>query len=328
MNMYRAPFWLPGAHLQTIVPAHWAPRANIAYRRERWDTPDGDFIDADWLADPRSLTDENAPILVVFHGLEGSSNSRYARGLMAQAQAQGWRGVVPHFRGCSGSLNRAPRFYHSGDSAEADWILHRLRARFPRASLYAAGISLGGNVLLKWLGEQGAAAQSLVTRAAAISAPVDLTASAIALRSGFNRVYARDFLCSLKPKSLAKLEHYPDLFDRTALLNSRNLTEFDDHVTAPVHGFRNAEDYYIRSSSKSLLPRIAVPTLLLNARNDPFLPPESLPRQENVSSSVTLDYPDEGGHVGFWHRARPGAEWMPERVMQFFMSFPPLQGEG
>lgn len=312
----QAPFWLPGAHLQTIVPALYASRAKVIYRRERWDTPDGDFIDADWLTDSQ-VASEQTPILVVFHGLEGSSDSRYARGLMAQAQAQGWRGVVPHFRGCSGTLNRGPRFYHSGDSAEADWILRSLHARFPAAHLYAVGISLGGNVLLKWLGEQGSVAKTIVARAAAVSAPIDLLAGAIALRSGFNLVYARDFLRSLKPKSLAKLDQYPDLFNRAALLSSRNLTEFDDHVTAPLHGYRNAEDYYIRASSKPLLPCITLPTLLLNARNDPFLPKSYLPQQNDVSPSVILDYPDTGGHVGFWHRAAPGTEWMPERVMQF-----------
>ena len=318
---YRAPWWLRGAHLQTIVPALLARRSEVRYTRERWDTPDGDFIEVDRLASPRS-TDGARPVLVVFHGLEGSADSRYVRGLMAAALAHGWDGIAPHFRGCGGSANHMPRFYHSGDSEEVDWVLKRvatMRAskQTSDAPIFAVGISLGGNMLLKWLGERGASASALVAGAAAISAPMDLAASGAALGRGFNRVYARMFLRTLKAKSRAKLEHYPDLFDRARMEASRDLHAFDDVVTGPVHGFRDADDYWARASSKPLLKNVAVPTLILNARNDPFLPACALPTCHQVSSAVTLEFPDEGGHVGFVHAGRDGHQWMPRHVTQF-----------
>lgn len=322
------PWWLPGGHLQTIVPALFAARPSVAYARERWATPDGDFIDVDCVA-PRASTNalDAAPTLVVFHGLEGSARSRYVLGLMAAAAARGWRGVAPHFRGCGGTLNHAPRFYHSGDSAEIDWILRRLRpapdavvssdSRY-RAPLYAAGVSLGGNALLKWLGEQGRSACELVTRAAAVSAPLDLAASGAALSRGLNLVYTRAFLRTLKMKSLAKLVQFPGLYDRDAMLAARDLHAFDDVVTGPLHGFRDADDYWRRASSKPLLAHIAVPTLVLNAKNDPFLPAATLPERADVSSAVELEFPEAGGHVGFFDPRFPHGDWMTARVMDFF----------
>ena len=257
-------------------------------------------------------------MLVVFHGLEGSADSRYVRALMAAAFAQGWDGIAPHFRGCGGSANLLPRFYHSGDSDEVDWILERVAAtRTSDGPIFAVGISLGGNMLLKWLGERGVAARDLVASAAAISAPMDLAASGDALGRGFNRVYAQTFLRTLKAKSRAKLAHYPELFDRARMEASHDLHAFDDVVTGPLHGFRDADDYWKRASSKPLLKDIAVPTLILNAKNDPFLPAFALPTHDEVSSAVTLEFPDEGGHVGFLHAGREGHEWMPARVMRF-----------
>ena len=293
---YTAPFWLPGAHLQTIVPALFSRKPAVAYRRERWDTPDGDFIDLDWLAD-RPI-DDHAPLLVLFHGLEGNSDSHYARATMYAARQRGWQAVIPHFRSCSGELNRAPRFYHSGDSAEIDWIVRRL-AGTATGPLYVAGVSLGGNALLRWLGERPDDATRLVAAAAAVSAPVDLQAGGAALGKGFNRVYTRHFLQTLKVKSTQKLAQYPGLFDRDAMLAARDLHAFDDIVTAPMHGFRDADDYWRRASSKPLLPAITVPTLLLNARNDPFLPAAALPSVHEVSQAVTIEQPETGGHVGF-----------------------------
>jgi len=300
---YRAPLWLPGGNLQTLYPALLARRPAVAYRRERWDTPDGDFIDLDWTATRAAAS---APIIVLFHGLEGSSASHYARSLMHAANRRGWQGVVVHFRGCSGELNRLPRAYHSGDSAEIDWILRRLRARYAGAPLYAAGVSLGGNALLKWLGEQGATALSVVNRAVAISAPVDLTAAGAALEDGFNMIYTRNFLATMKRKSLQKLRQHPGLFDGERVRAARTLREFDDLVTAPLHGFRDVDDYWTRASSKPHLSRIAVPTLLMNARNDPFLPASALPLAREVSAAVTAWFPDEGGHVGFMTGFFPG----------------------
>ena len=316
---YRAPAWLPGGNLQTLYPALIARRPLVVYRRERWDTPDGDFIDLDW-TEPQDQglrnVDPRQPLLVLFHGLEGNSNSHYARSLMFTAAQRGWRGVVVHFRGCSGELNRLPRAYHSGDSAEIDWILRRLRGVHDAGPLFAVGISLGGNALLKWLGEQGDAAASVVQRAAAISAPVDLHAAADALERGFNMTYTRNFLVTMKHKSIAKLHLHPGLFDATQLRATRTLREFDDLVTSRLHGYKNVDDYYTRASSKPLLAHITVPTLLLNARNDPFLPGSALPETSMLSAAVTAVFPGDGGHVGFPdHQGR--LTWLPRIVSEF-----------
>ncbi len=311
---YARPIWLPGAHLQTIVPALLGWRPGICYRRERWETPDGDFIDLDWIDAART----DAPLLAVFHGLEGSSRSRYAQALAHQAARLGWSCAVVHFRGCSGEPNRAARFYHSGDSDEIDWIVRRLRLRHPRAPLHMVGISLGGNALLKWLAERGTDAAALVRGAAAVSAPLDLAAGGHALSSGFNLIYTRMFLKTLKAKSLEKLRHYPGLFDVDAMLAARNLYEFDNVVTAPLHGYRDTDDYWTRAASKPLLHGIKTPTLILNARNDPFMPERSLPAATEVSGDVTLDFPTTGGHVGFIAtRDGGGTHWMPRRVFSF-----------
>jgi predicted alpha/beta-fold hydrolase len=310
---YAAPVWLPGRHLQTIYPT-LLPRPPLAYRRERWDTPDGDFVDLDWI-DGRDST----PLVVLFHGLEGSSRSHYALALMREIEARGWHGVVYHYRGCGGAPNHLPRAYHSGDTAELDWALPRLKARFPDVLVYAVGVSLGGNVLLKWLGERGTAVNRYVARTAAVSAPLDLMASGDALERGFNRFYARVFLASLKPKVLGILERHPGLCDRDRLLRACTMREFDDVFTAPVHGFRDTDDYWTRASSKPWLARIAVPTLVLNARNDPFLPEDALPDPTLVSDDVTLEFPAGGGHVGFCTGPFPGRiDWLPRRVLGFF----------
>jgi predicted alpha/beta-fold hydrolase len=316
---YRAPVWLPGSNLQTLYPALLAPRPHVSYRRERWDTPDGDFIDLDWTENPDSglrIADRERPLLVLFHGLEGNSNSQYARGLMHAATQRGWTGVVVHFRGCSGELNRLPRAYHSGDSAEINWILRRLRAQHIGGPLFAVGISLGGNALLKWLGEQGDAARHVVERAAAVSAPVDLHAAGNALEQGFNMIYTKNFLATMKRKSLAKLLVHPGIFDAAALHATRTLREFDDLVTAPLHGYAGVDDYYTRASSKPHLASITVPTLLLNARNDPFLPAAALPESHMLSAAVTAAFPEEGGHVGFADE-RGTLSWLPRTVLEF-----------
>lgn len=309
---YRAPWWLPGGDLQTIYPAVAIRKPFVAYRRERWDTPCGqDFINVD-LVDGAT---PDAPCVLLFHGLEGSSDSHYARSLMAAVAARGWHGAIPHFRGCSGEPNMAPRFYHSGDAEELDWIIRRLRARHA-GPFYVAGVSLGGNAMLRWLGEQGHGA-GIVDAAVSVSAPLDLAAGGAALGSGFNRLYTRMFLQTLKPKALAKLERFPGLFDRDALLAARDLYEFDNIVTAPLHGYRDTDDYWNRASAKHVLGDISVTTLVLNARNDPFLPGQHLPDQ--AAPSVVLEYPETGGHVGFAVGPLPGRiDWLPRRILHFF----------
>ncbi len=315
-SSYVAPRWLPGAHLQTIWPARFAPRPRVDYRRERWETPDGDFVDVDFAA-PEPQTD-SAACLVLFHGLEGCSRSHYALALMRSAADRGWRGIVLHFRGCSGEANRLPRAYHSGDSEEGDWVLRRLHSRFPCAPLYAAGVSLGGNMLAKWLGERGEDAR-FVAAAASIGAPLDLAAGGYALCRGFNRVYTRMFLATLKAKALAKIDRFPDVGRAERIRASRNLYEYDNAYTAPVHGFRNTEDYWQRASGKPWLSRIRVPHLALNALNDPFVPADSLPHAGDVSSFVTLEQPAHGGHIGFASGPFPGnLHFLPRRLFAFF----------
>jgi hypothetical protein len=265
--------------------------------------------------------------VVLFHGLEGSSRSHYATSLMAALRGRGLRGVVVHFRGCGGEPNRLPRAYHSGDSQEVNWILRRLRKENGDSPLFAAGVSLGGNALLKWLGESGASAREVVNRAAAVSAPLDLMISGDVLGKGFNLVYTRHFLRTLKAKGLNKLIRFPNLFDAARVRKASTLREFDDLVTAPLHGFRDTDDYWTRASSKPGLHAIAVPTLVLNARNDPFLPAQALPRPGEISGAVTLEHPEHGGHVGFVSGAFPGNfGWLPERVLDFF-GIPAVSGE-
>ena len=313
---YIAPWWLPGGDLQTIYARSLTGRYRIPYQRERWDCPDGDFIDLDWLAS--SNTDDK--LLVLFHGLEGCSRSHYALSFMAMAQRLGWRGVVPHFRGCSGEANRLPRSYHSGDSAEIDWILRRLKMENPHREIYVVGVSLGGNMLLKWLGECGSDASKVVERAVAISAPVDLHAAARVLDFGHRRaIYTRSFVDSLKPKILAKIAAHKLKIDPASVVASATFREVDDLYTAPIHGFTNALDYWTRSSSKPWLKQIQIPTLMINARNDPFLPAAALPTNADVSASVNLAFPDSGGHVGFVVGAFPGSlDWLPSRILTFF----------
>jgi predicted alpha/beta-fold hydrolase len=320
LTAYCAPWWLPGGHSQTIYPLLIKPAA-LAYRRERWATPDGDFIDLDW-NDVASGPDDAprvAPLVVLFHGLEGSSNSHYARSLMKHLSTLGRAGVVVHFRGCSGQPNRLARAYHSGDSDEIDWILRRLKHACPTRPICAVGVSLGGNALLKWLGEQGADAARVLCAAAAVSAPIDLAACGHHLARGFNRVYSRHFLRTLKPGAAARLERFPGLFDQRRLQQATSIHDFDDVVTAPLHGFAGADDYWRRASSKPWLPAIALPTLLLNALNDPFLPHDALPRRAQVSATVTIDFPRHGGHAGFVSGPLPGRlDWLPHRLLHFF----------
>jgi len=320
MQSYQAPVWLIGGNAQTIWPALFARRYEGAppnFRRERWTTPDGDFVDVDWQGE-----DADSTLLVLFHGLEGSSSSHYAQAFGDRARANGWRFAVPHFRGCSGELNLAPRAYHSGDFEEVGWMLSRFRAQH-RGAIVALGVSLGGNALLRWAEEAGESAAQTVRAVGAVSSPVDLSASGRAISRGFNRiVYTRMFLRSMVPKALAKLDQYPGLFDRDQLLAARDLYAFDNVFTAPLHGFRDTDDYWKRASAKPRLSDIRIPALVLNALNDPFVPGSSLPRQSEVGSHVTLWQPKHGGHVGFASgRLPPGnALSMPTAVFGWLKS--------
>ena len=250
-------------------------------------------------SEPHAVGSVGATLLVLFHGLEGSSSSHYSQAFAEFANDRGMPFCVPHFRGCSGELNLAPRAYHSGDYEEIDWILKRLRAQH-RGPIVAVGVSLGGNALLRWAEEAGEEAAKIVTSIASVCSPVDLTASGMAIGRGFNRlVYTRMFINSMKPKAMKKLAQHPGLFDGDALARARDLYAFDNIFTAPLHGFKNTDDYWDRGSAKPHLHQIRVPTLVVNTLNDPFIPEASLPRQHAVGSHVTLWQPGQGGHVGF-----------------------------
>lgn len=340
---YSAPFWLPGGHVQTIYAATFSCAPQVNYRRERWELPDGDFVDADWVEpnsvesnsvksasvetnsiEPNSIElqsvdaniiDENTPIVVLFHGLEGNSQSNYARVLMAATQAKGWRGVVIHFRGCSGEPNRLPRVYYAGDTPEIQLLLSHVRHHAPQAPIYAVGVSLGANALLKWLGESGEQASVIINKAVAVSAPMDLAASATALDTGLNRIiYTPRFVDSMRSKALAMAERFPGLLDVDQIKSAKTIHDIDNAVTAKLYGATDADDYYAQNASKPWLKQISLPTLILNAKNDTFIPQATLPTVAEVSSFVTLEYPETGGHAGFVGRSN----WLPNHLLDFF----------
>ena len=333
MQFYQSPFWLPGGHLQTI----WGARCSTSrlpqtrapqFVRERWDTPDGDFIDVDFVG----LDSTNPPTsgLVLFHGLEGDSSSAYSQAFAALAQARGWALAIVHFRGCSGEINRAPRAYHSGDFEEIDWIVQRLKTRMP-TPLYAVGISLGGNALLRWAQERGTSASADVAGIAAVCSPLDLMVSGRALELGFNRwVYTRMFLQTMKRKARLKWQQFPGLFNLEATQKAKTLAEFDNVFTAPLHGFKDTADYWQRASAKPHLKKLQIPALVLNAQNDPFVPAHSLPQSHEVSSCVTLWQPAQGGHVGFPVAQGRGLGShvlaMPSAVLDWFSQWRPSHG--
>ncbi len=318
---YQPPWWLPGGNLQTIWPALYSRRVSAKlpeFRRERWLAPDTDFIDVDFLKS--SPQPPGAPLLVLFHGLEGTSRSHYSEAFADFCLARGMNFAVPHFRGCSGEINWAPRAYHSGDFEEVGWILQRLRQTHS-GPIIALGVSLGGNALMRWAEEMGDAASGTVSAVASICSPLDLAASGHAIGRGFNRlVYTRMFINSMRPKALRKLAQHPGLFDRDALMRARDLYEFDNIFTAPLHGFKDTDDYWARASAKPHLDRIRIPALVVNALNDPFMPAASLPVQSEVGKYVTLWQPRHGGHVGFAAGAFPAhLRTLPETVGGWLM---------
>ena len=314
---YREAWWLRGGHAQTLWGKFARRRRALRLEREVLALPDGDQIE---IHRPATLPAPDAPHLLLLHGLEGTVESHYVNGIVSAATALGWSVTLMLFRGCGTVPNTARRFYHSGETSDVAHVYATLRARNPDSRWYAIGVSLGGNVLLKWLGESGDGATILA--AAAISVPFDLEAGARKISTGIARIYDWNFLRSLRAKALRKLARYPDLFDRAALLRAGSVYEFDEAVTAPVHGFGSARDYYTRSSSHGFLRHIRVPTLLLSAENDPFLPSDVLRRVASVAESnplLTVEFLPGGGHVGFvagpwpW-RARYYAE---ERALSF-----------
>lgn len=301
------PAWPRGPHLQTLVARLLRPTRSVRFRRERWETPDGDFLDLDFAGEAEA--DERSPVVLVLHGLEGCSDSGYVRQLCAELAARGMRAAALNFRSRGGEPNRLRRFYHSGETGDTAFVLGRLRERWPRVPIGAVGFSLGGNALVKLLGERGEAARELLDAAVAVSVPYDLAAGADALEEGLGRMYTAYFLRSLRRSVRSKQEARGHDYGLEELSDVRSLRAFDDAFTAPVHGFRDADDYYRRSSAARFLPEVRVPTLVIQARDDPFLPESALPLDAIRSNPWIVDAVSRrGGHVGFLEGVVP---WRP-----------------
>lgn len=309
---FRAAWWLSSPHLQTVWPTFFRPAPNVAVRRERLELDDGDFIDLD------STNRREGPRLLVLHGLEGCSGSHYVRGLLAAMHARGWRATAMHFRGCSGEPNRLSRTYHSGETGDLSRVVRELRRREPRTPLCLAGYSLGGNVVLKWLGEEGPQAE--VDAAVAVSVPFLLDVAAARLTRGVSRVYQWYLLRLLRRRVVEKFRRWERApVDVSKHRSWRSMSAFDDAVTAPLHGFRDAGDYYRRASARRFLGTIERPTLILHARDDPFMSEAVIPSAAELSESTTLELSDAGGHVGFIGGSSPAEAhyWLERRIPEF-----------
>lgn len=315
-NQFKPAWWLPNSHLQTIWPTFCRGCVRLDLERERIELPDGDFIDLDWIG-----KNKKCPIILILHGLEGSIDSHYARGMLKTIDQSGWRGAFMHFRGCSGEPNRLPRSYHSGDTKDVDYIVHYLRNREPNLPIAAIGYSLGGNVLLKWLGETGE--QNPLCAAIAISVPFELKKAAERIQQGFSRIYEWYFIKCLRDRLVKKFQTITAPVDVTLLFQVQSMRDFDDKFTAPLHGFSGADEYYSTSSSRQYLKNISVPTLVLHAKDDPFLTEDMIPTKDELSSHVTLEVSETGGHVGFVGGRYPWSPqyWLEKRVPEFLHEF-------
>jgi hypothetical protein len=317
ISKFKPAWWLPGPHLPTIWGKMARRRAPAHDRIERLATPDGDHVT---LVRMGTIT-AGVPHLLILHGLEANTGAKYAHGMLAEARKAGWSGDLLMFRSCDGELNSARRFYHSGETTDLDFVVRSLIERNPEIRLVMCGVSLGGNVLLKWLGERGKTLPAQVKRTAAVSVPFDLEAGARLMERGFARIYTRHFLSTLVAKAIKKRERYPDLCDVTRLRAARTFFEFDDVLTGPLHGFAGAHDYYRKSSSIQFLDEVRVPTLLMSAWNDPFLPQDVLAAVRNIARRnqyLFVEFPLTGGHVG-WVAGQPWAQryYMESRVVEW-----------
>jgi predicted alpha/beta-fold hydrolase len=307
-SRFRPAWWLPGAHLQTLYPSLARRRIVPDLRRERLELPDGDFIDIDWTGNTQG------PVVLVLHGLEGSLESHYTGGILAALASQGYRTGLMYFRGCSGEPNRLPRSYHSGETGDLQTVIRRIRLSHPDKPLAVIGYSLGGNVLLKWLGELGN--RATVTTAIAVSVPFDLDRAAHRLEQGLSRIYQNYLLKKLHQSVRSRASLHPPVVPLQELPRLKTFRQFDDAVTAPLHGFRDVDDYYTQSSSRRYLRHIEVPVLIIHALDDPFLPPDAIPAEAELGRTVTLELSRHGGHVGFVSGNIPLAAqyWLERRI--------------
>ena len=318
---FKPAWWLNNAHLQTLYPAlmrKTPPPPGL--RRERLITPDNDFIDIDWCGEG------NQPLVILLHGLTGSSQSGYIKGLQRTLLIQGFRSVALNFRGCSGEYNHSARCYHSGETEDIHFLYQTLRQREPDTPFAAVGFSLGGNVLLKWLGEQGN--KLSLFAAVAVSVPLVLSTCATKLDNGFSKIYRKNLLRELKHyvqakqlhlEKLGKLQEASKIEQLGDLSGIKSFWQYDDRVVARLHGFKNVQDYYQRSSSRQFLKSIAIPTLLIQALDDPFMTEEVLPDLDELSSTIHLEITQGGGHVGFIAGEIPFKPhyWLEQRIPEF-----------
>ncbi|CAB1275733.1 hydrolase [Candidatus Nitrosacidococcus tergens] len=311
---FQAPWWLSNPHLQTIWGARFRTRPKTLLLWERLELPDGDFLDLTWSGQGKG------PIVIILHGLEGSYRSRYASGMLTAIAYQGWRGVLMHFRGCSGEPNRLNRGYHSGDTVDFQTVLNMLQEREPNTPLAAIGYSLGGNVLLKWLGTQ--IKQNSLKSAVGVSIPFDLQQAAQQLSQRSSRIYQIALIRTLKRSMRRKFSNKNCPFNLKALRKVQTFEEFDNLVTAPLHGFKDAYDYWQQSSCKQFLAGIKTPTLILHSKDDPFLPQTAIPSETDLSDSVQLELSQQGGHVGFVSSRRLWnmEYWLDQRIIRFLQT--------
>jgi predicted alpha/beta-fold hydrolase len=312
-HAFKPAWWLPNSHLQTMWPVIFKQNSeSLPLRRERIELPDGDFVDLDWCG-----YYPGAPIVLVLHGFEGSIDSHYAKGMLQSIQEQGWQGVFMHFRGCSGEPNRLQRGYHSGDTSDVAFVVAKLRENQPNRPIAAVGYSLGGNILLKWLGETQA--NNPLTAAVAISVPFELNKAAKRITKGFSRIYEYILVKAARERLMKKFKQVPSPIDEAILTSIHAIHELDYHYTVPVHGFESVDEYYQYSSSRQYMRHIKVPTLVVHAKDDPFMTEDVIPASIELSSSVTLELTETGGHVGFVSGRLPWKPvyWLEQRVPSF-----------
>lgn len=316
-NQFKPAWWLPSSHLQTIWPVLCrSDIKDLALERERLELPDGDFIDLDWVG-----RNKTGPLVLILHGLEGSIDSHYAKGMLARIAAESWRGVFMHFRGCSGEPNRLPRTYHSGDTADVNYVVHTILKREPATRIASIGYSLGGNVLLKWLGETGQ--NNPLKAAIAISVPFELLKASIHIRHGFSKFYQWYFIRCLRDRLSRKFKSKPAPLDPSIMNDLHTMYDFDDKITAPLHGFSGVREYYTTASSRQYLRQIRIPTLILHAKDDPFMSEDVIPKENELSPEIILELTDYGGHVGFVSGKYPWRPqyWLEERVPEYLHSY-------
>ena len=311
-SQFKTACWLPDQHSQTLFPTLFRRQIPLTLTEEVLELPDGDFVELSW-----TPSTESGPIIALFHGLEGSVESGYAQGVLKVVRDLGWQGVLMHFRTCGKKGNRLPRWYHSGDSPDIDYFIEVLRTRYPDRPLGAFGVSLGGNALLKYLGEKGD--KSPLSAAMAVSVPFDLANTAQHLTTGFSRVYQRHLISLVRKKVLAKHKEMHLPMDLEAFNQARTFYHVDN-MAAKLHGFDSADDYYDKASARQFLKVIKVPTLVLHSENDPFMTPEAIPSQSELSENVTLELTKKGGHVGFVYGKNPlkPKYWIDKRFREFF----------